>query len=230
MADLGVHLPPIFAFTLLRSWRSPWTETRIQKDGYIPVDGSYYPVPEALVTDGPVSVRIDPRNVHILDRTGQVVASHPVPEKPMRIAAPETAPPQHRPTVSRPAQEAAFLARFPGAQAFLDGLRLRMTTLSPIHLRAIDRLVDLYGHPRVDSAIARAIAYRNYNARAVQRILERRYPDVVPEPDLRTISARPEALAALDDVDSGSPHDYSLDQTPPTTSTTHEQGDAHHGA
>jgi transposase len=206
-------------------------ETRIvQKDGYIPVDGSYYPVPESLVNDGPVSVRIEPRHVHLLDRGGRVVASHPVPDSPMRILAPETSPPHHRPAVSRPVQEAAFLARFPGAQAFLDGLRLRMSTLSPMHLRAIDRLVDLYGHAPVDHAIAHATAYRNWNAHALQRILEHRYPAVVPEPDLRTLSARPEALAALDDVDSGSPHDYALDQTPPTSPATHEKGETPHGA
>lgn len=205
-------------------------ETRIvQKDGYIPVDGSFYPVPEPLVKDGPVAVRIDPRNVQILDRAGHTVASYPVPESPMRIPAPETAPPQHRPAISRPVQEAAFLARFPGAQAFLDGLRLRMSTLSPIHLRAIDRLVDLYGHDPVDQAIAHATTYRNWNAHALQRILEHRHPHVVPEPDLRTLSARPEALAALDDVDSGSPRDYSLDQMPPTPAA-HEQGDTDHGA
>ena len=204
-------------------------ETRIvQKDGYIPVDGSYYPVPEALVKDGPVSVRIDPRHVQILDRRGNTVASHPVPEKPTRIPAPETTPPVHRPAVSRPVQEAAFLARFLQAQAFLDGLRLRMNTLSPIHLRAIDRLVALYGLEPVESAIAHATAYKNWSAHALQRILEQRFPAVVPEPDLRTLSARPEALAALDDVDSGSPRDYSLDQRP--ASTTHDQGDPNHGA
>lgn len=205
-------------------------ETRVvQNDGYIPVDGSYYPVPESLVNDGPVSVRIDPRHVYILDRHDHVVASHPVPEKPTRIPAPDTTPPAHRPAVSRPVQEAAFLARFPHAHAFLDGLKLRMTTLSPIHLRAIDRLVALYGHEPVESAIVHATAYRNWNARALQRILEQRFPTVVPEPDLRTLSARPEALAALDDVDSGSPRDYSLDQIPPTTPSA-EPGDLDHGA
>ena len=204
-------------------------ESRIvQKDGYIPVDGSYYPVPESLVNDGPVSVRIEPLHVHILDRDGHAVASHPVPEHPMRISTPATSPPHHQPALARPVQEAAFLARFPEAQAFLDGLRLRMSTLSPIHLRAIDRLVDLYGHEPVGRALAHATAYRNWNARAVQRILERAYPAVVPEPDLRTLAARPEALAALDDVDSGSPLDYSLDQMPPTPSP--QEGDADHGA
>jgi hypothetical protein len=148
----------------------------------------------------------------------------------MRILAPETAPPHHRPAISRPVQEAAFLARFPGASAFLEGLTRRMSTLSPMHLRAIDRLVDLYGHDPVDDAIAHATAYRNWNAHALQRILEHRYPAVVPEPDVRTLSARPEALAALDDVESGSPHDYALDQIPPTSPATHEEGDADHDA
>jgi transposase len=206
-------------------------ETRIvQKDGYIPVDGSYYPVPDALVKEGPVSVRIDPRHVQILDRHGHTVASYPVPEKPTRISAPESTPPVHRPPVSRPVQEAAFLARFPQAQAFLDGLRGRMNTLSPIHLRAIDRLVDLYGLQAVQDAIAHATAYRNWNAHALQRILEQRFPAVVPEPDPRTLCARPEALAALDDVESGSPRDYSLDQRPPSTNLSNDQGEQTHGA
>ena len=197
-------------------------ETRtVQKDGYIPVDGSYYPVPEPLVDRGPVSLRIDPRHVHILDAAGAVAASHPVPETPTRIPAPAPPPGQPRAARSRSVQEAAFLARFPEARTFLDGLTHRMTTLTPIHLRALDRLVDLYGEPAVHAALERAAAYRNFNARAVERILQRAHPTVVPEPALGSLSARPEALGALDDVDPGSPHDYTLDSMPPTGGTDH---------
>jgi hypothetical protein len=89
----------------------------------------------------PVSVCIDPRHAHILDTTGKVVASHPVPEEPTRIPAPAPPPGSPRATLSRPAQEAAFLARFPDARDFLDGLTHRMSTLTPVHLRAIDTLV-----------------------------------------------------------------------------------------
>lgn len=197
-------------------------ETRtVQKDGYIPVDGSYYPVPESLVDDGTVSVRIDPGHVKILDAAGAVVASHPVPEQPTRIPAPASPPGPHRAALSRPLQEAAFLARFPHAAAFLDGLRLRMSTLTPIHLRAIDRLVDLYGDQAVHTALERASAYRNFNARALERILQRAHPTVVPEPALTSLSPRPEALGALDDTDPGSPHDYTLDSMPPTGGHDH---------
>ncbi len=197
-------------------------ETRtVQKDGYIPVDGSYYPVPEPLVDQGPVSVRIDPRHVMILDRAEQIVASHPVPEAPTRIPAPTRPPGQHRAALSRPAQEAAFLARFPDARTFLDGLMHRMGPLTPIHLRALDRLVALYGDVAVHTALERASAYRNFNARAVERILQRAHPTVVPEPALGSLSPRPEALGALDDTDPGSPHDYTLDSMPPTGGHDH---------
>ncbi len=194
----------------------------VQKDGYIPVDGSYYPVPEALLDRGPVNVRIDPRQVHLLDAAGQIVASHRVPETPTRIPAPAPPPGHPRAALSRSAQEAAFLARFPHARAFLDGLAHRMTTLTPIHLRAIDQLVALYGHDAVQAALARAAAYRNFNARAVERILQRAHPTVVPEPAVGALSPRPEAFGALDDTDPGSLHDYTFDSMPPTGGPDHD--------
>jgi len=198
-------------------------ETRtLQKDGYIPVDGSYYPVPASLADQGPVSVRIDPAHVQILDAAGTVVASHRVPEAPTRLPAPAPPPGAPRAARSRPVQEAAFLARFPDARAFLEGLTHRMSTLTPIHLRAIDQLVALYGTEAVQHALARAAAYRNFNARAVERILQRAHPTIVPEPALGALSPRPEAFGALDDTDPGSPQDYTLDSMRPTGGDDHD--------
>ena len=97
-----------------------------------------------------------------------------------------------------------------------------MSTLTPIHLRALDALVALYGVDAVHDALAHATAYRNFNARAVERILQRAHPTVVPEPALSTLSPRPEAFGALDDIDSGSPHDYTLDAMPPTGGHDHD--------
>jgi transposase len=197
-------------------------ETRVvQKDGYIPVDGSYYPVPAPLVEQGSVTVRIDPRTVQILDTHAAVAVSYPVPETPTRLFAPAPPPDRHRPSPSRPVQEAAFLARFPEAAAFLDGLRHRMSTLTPIHLRALARLAELYGEPAVHAALAHAAAYRNFNARAVERILQRTHPTVVPEPAVGTLSPRPEAFGALDDTDPGSPQDYTVDSFPATGGHDH---------
>jgi hypothetical protein len=73
----------------------------------------------------------------------------------------------------------------------------------------------------VQGALAHAAAYRNFNARAVERILQRTHPTVVPEPAPGTLSPRPEAFGALDDTDPGSPQDYTLDSRPPTGGTDH---------
>ncbi len=79
-------------------------------------------MPEPLVEQDTVSVRIDPVHVQILDRAGDVAVTHAVPDEPTRL--PATAAPPGRPhaALSRPIQEAAFLARFPDAAPFLDGL------------------------------------------------------------------------------------------------------------
>lgn len=187
----------------------------VQKDGLIPVDGSYYPVPEQPA-GATVTVHIDPVRVQIFDAAGALVATHAVPDQPTRLPSPPASPGRHDPGLSRSTQEARFLARFPDAPAFLDGLKHRMTTLTPIHLHALARLADLYGEAAVREALAVATAYRNFNARAIERILARAHPTVLPEPAVGSVTLRPDALGALDDVEPGSPQDYTLDSMPPT--------------
>jgi hypothetical protein len=97
-----------------------------------------------------------------------------------------------------------------------------MTALTPIHLRALERLATLYGDAAVRDALAVATDARNFNARAVERILQRGHPTVVPEPVAPTARPRPEALAALDDVDSGSPREYTLDAIAPAEGLPHD--------
>jgi hypothetical protein len=74
------------------------------------------------------------------------------------------------------------------------GLRQRMTTLTPIHLRALESLAELYGDAAMRQALQVAITYRNFNAHAVERILQRAHPSVVPEPPVAPRTPRPEAL------------------------------------
>jgi hypothetical protein len=161
-------------------------------------------------------VHIDPVRAQIFDAAGALVATHAVPDQPTRLPTAPPPPGHHEPRLSRSTQEARFLARFPDAGAFLDGLKSRMTTLTPIHLHALARLTDLYGEVAMRDALAVATAYRNFNARAIERILARAHPTVVPEPGVVSASLRPEALGALDDVDPGSPQDYTLDSMAPT--------------
>lgn len=193
---------------------------KVQKDGYVLVDGSYYPTP--IKPGQEVTVLVYPTRVEILDASGKVVAAHGVPDRPMRIAAPWQAPPKTE-AVSLTALETGFLARFPWAQDFLEGLKRRMNALTPIHLRQIERLVAIYGEAQAAAAIERALAYRNFSALSVGRILVRAHPNVVPEPPVEPLRAGPEVLGALDDVDPGSPEDYTLDSIPPTEEEDHGQ-------
>jgi transposase len=195
-------------------------ETRtVQKDGAVPIDGSYYPAP-GQPHGQQVRVHVDPVRVQIFDTAGGLVATHPVPDQPTRLPTASAPPGRQEPGLSRPAQEARFLAQFPDATAFLDGLKHRMTTLTPIHLQALGGLAALYGEAAMRDALAVATAYRNFNARAIERILQRAHPTVVPEPAVPTLAPRPETLGALDDVEPGSPQDYTLDSMPPTGGPT----------
>jgi transposase len=183
---------------------------KVAVDGTVCIDGSFYPVPARLVGQH-VRAKVWPTRVDVLDAAGAIAATHAVPDAPMRLPVAGRPPHPSQPAVSRSALEAAFLARFPGASRFLDGLKRRMNALTPIHLRQIDRLVALYGEPHAAAAIDRAATFRNYSAVAVARILERAHPNVVPEAPLEPIAGDPAALAALDDMEPASPTDYDFD-------------------
>jgi transposase len=198
---------------------------KVQKDGYFPLDGSFYPVPAHLVGQY-VTVRVYPSRVEVLDAAGAVAVSHPIPDRPCRLPAGGGSPARpHEESVSLPALEAFFLARFPDAADFLTGLKRRMVSLAPLHLRRIEGLVDLYGQAATAAAIARAQTYRNFNAFAVARILQADHPDVVPEPTAQPLGAGPEVLGALDDMDPASPRAYTLDSVPPTPGDSHDPND-----
>lgn len=192
---------------------------KVAVDATVAIDGSLYPVPAHLIGQDVVA-RVYPHHVEILDAAGAVAVTHRVPDRPMRLPA-DWGPPQSEP-VPRLAMESHFLARFPHAEAFLDGLKRRMTTLTPIHLNQIRRLVDIYGEPSVRAAIERATLYGNFNALALRRILEKAHPNIVPPLPIEPLTAGPAAMGALDDVDPGSPSQYTMDTMPPTEEP-HEQ-------
>lgn len=183
---------------------------KVAVDGTVCIDGSFYPVPARLIGQH-VRARVNPTRVEVLDAAGTVVARHEVPDRPMRLPTPGEPPHPSEPAVSRPALEAAFLAHFPGATEFLDGLKIKMNALTPIHLRQIEKLTTLYGQANVRAAIDRAATYRNHSALAVTRILEQAHPEVVPEAPIAPITGDPASLGALDDMDPGSPQDYDFD-------------------
>lgn len=202
--DLLIQLPPIGFDTGRIEMR------KVQLDGYVPLDGSLYPVPASLVGQY-VRIRVFPHEIEILDGAGGVAARHPIPDRPMRLPA-DWGPPRKEEAMTRTALECAFLAHFPEGGPFLEGLLRRMKSLAPIHLRQIERLVDLYGAARVAVALRRATAYKNFNVLAVRRILEYLFPDVIPEPSIGPMTSTGlSALDALGEVDTGSLRDTGID-------------------
>ncbi len=106
----------------------------------------------------------------------------------------------------------AFLKRFPILAPFVMGLQLRMKALAHVHIRALLRLVASYGEKAFLEATTRAQEYRRFDARAVERILERHYPllDDTSLPPLGGVGA-----ILIGDVETGSLDDYSnLDHEP----------------
>jgi transposase len=213
---LLIALPPS-AFPTART-----EQRKVQKDGYVPIDGSFYPAPAHLVGHD-VPVRIYPDRVEILDAGGQVAAAFPIPDRPKRLSLPWPAPAQAVTPgrASLTVLETRFLACFPMAEAFLVGLKRRMNALAPIHLHQIQRLLDLYGDSAVAAAIEHATNFHNFSAQALTRILQRQHPNVVPEPPAHYTNASPEILGAIDDVEPSSPRQYTLDQMPPTEEKPH---------
>jgi hypothetical protein len=75
-----------------------------------------------------------------------------------------------------------FLRRFPTLATLVDGLKLKMKTLAPVHLRKLLRLAEAYGQDAFLAAAARAQAFRRFDALAVARILQRAQPEPPDEP------------------------------------------------
>jgi hypothetical protein len=160
----------------VRQWLDTVANVRVHGTTRRRVDEAYAEERPCLIALPPVDYPAERRETRTVQKDGLV------PIDGIYYPAP----------VSRPVQEARFLARFPDAVGFLDGLKQRMTLLTPIHLRALERLATLYGETP-----------------------QRAHPTVIPEPAVPPLDPRPEALAALDDVDPGSPRDYTLDSMAP---------------
>ena len=149
-------------------------------------------LPRARPAAGPDrdASRIDPVRVQILDAAGAVVATHPVPDQPTRLPAGAAAAraASARPAPAPPRRPPSWPAS-PTPRDFLDGLTQRMTTLTPIHLRALERLADLYGEPAVHAALD-----RRHRLPQLQRPRPRAHPPA--RPSHRRARARVPADAA----------------------------------
>jgi hypothetical protein len=182
----------------------------VDQDCTISVDGTPYTVPSSLACRS-VAVHLFAEHFELLDSRQRLLYSRRyVPEADKGKLAID---PTHYATLKGRRSGAggsgrldeAFQKRFPSLAPFLQGLQLKMRNLAPVHIRALLRLAESYGEPAFLFAVDRAQSYHRFDARAVERILERHFPlsDQSPVAPLGGVGS-----LLIGEVSSGSLEDY----------------------
>ena len=202
---------------------------QVGPDATISIAGTLYPVPHPLAGRS-VAVRLYAEHFDVLDRQGRVALSR------RYVADQDKGKLQIDPThylglphgprggsgggggeggAAASAMDQALLKRFPSIAPLVEGITVRMKSLSHIHLKALWRLAEAHGDAHFLTAATRAQDYRRYSAQAVGRILERIDP-LPAEPPL-PVDAATRARATLGEVDPGSLDQYGhLDTATPS--------------
>jgi transposase len=184
----------------------------VDQDSTLSLEGTRYTVPSALACRS-VAVRLYAEHFEVLDAHHHILFSRRYAgeaEKGKLLIDPThyATLPKRRPSGTTRLDQ-AFLARFPALQPFVSGLQLRMKNLTPVHLRALLRLLDSYGEPTFLQAVLRAQQFHRYDSHAVKRILQQ----LDPLAELPPVSPRGAiGPVLLDGIEPGCLDDYgSLD-------------------
>jgi transposase len=157
----------------------------VDRDATLSIHGTRYTVPSVLANRS-VAVRLYAEHFEVLDPNGRVAFSRAYVSDAQKgqliIDRTHYANLSRRPTggAARAGErlDDAFIRRFPELAPFVDGLKVRMKSLAPVHLRSLLRLSDQYGQEALVAATSRAQHYRRFDANAVQRILEQNHSPV----------------------------------------------------
>lgn len=192
----------------------------VDQDSTLSIGGRKYTVPTPLA-NRTVPVRRFAHHFEVIDPNGRVAFSRAYagPEEPRKLLIDNThyAGLPRRPKGSRNPErlDEAFLCRFPALAALVDGLKIKMKTLAPIHLRRLIKLAEMYGEGAFVAAATRAQSFRRFDAIAVERILAQDNPE--PAGD-QPGPLGGNGATALGEVDPGSLDAYGhLDEDPAST-------------
>ena len=202
----------------------------VDRDSTLSIRGTPYSVPATLANRS-VAVHLFAEHFEVLDQHGRVAFSrrYVSDQDKGRLVIDKThyANLPRRPRTGSAGDERidqAFVRRFAELQPLVDGLKRRMKSLAPIHIRTLLRLCDRFGEEAFLAAARRAQDFRRFDALAVGRILESDYPAAAAQADaacpVTPLSGH--GPAALGEVDSGS-----LDSFSRLDSTTALNEDAH---
>lgn len=149
----------------------------VDADSTLWIGGTPYTVPASLANRN-VAVRLYAEHFEVLDVHGRIAFSRvyvPDSEKGKLVIDPThyaNLPRRRARSSSSQRIDHAFVQRFPTLAPMIDGLRLRMKALAPIHIRALLRLADRFGQDELVRAVERAQSFRRFDAKAVEAILE----------------------------------------------------------
>jgi transposase len=154
----------------------------VDQDCTLAVRGKRYTVPSILANRN-VSVRLFAHHFEVSDSHGRLVFSRNYVD-PLTHRGNLVIEPTHYANLPRrpPEQvdggrlDRAFVERFPSLEGLVNGLKTRMKTIAPIHLRALLRLADTYGLEAFLAAAEKAQSHRRFDANTVKRLLEREHP------------------------------------------------------
>ena len=199
----------------------------VDRDSTLSIGGTRYTVPSS-VANRSVAVHLFAEHFEVLNSHHHVVFSRryvPDADKGKLIIDPThyATHTKRRPSPGGHRLEEAFLRRFPSLAPFIGGLQLRMTKLTPIHIRALLRLAESYGEEAFLAAGARAQEYRRFDAHAVERILERDYP-LLEDTPLAPLGGVGPLL--LGEVEPGSLDDYGRLDSTSTSSEAENNNDS----
>ena len=162
-----MELPPE-PFELVRV-----TQSKVARDTYIQLDGSYYPVPYKLV-GRTLDVYVYEHTVQIYEQVELIVTHERATRKGQRIRRDDFLPPEKSLYVTRPRQQCGYLASQvgPKCRQVVDGLLSErpLDKLRSVH--GVLRLGEKYGSARLERACARAIHYGDPSYVRVKKILE----------------------------------------------------------
>ena len=181
----------------------------VGKDCLISVLGNNFTVPPAYVGKE-VTVLMSPKTIKVYNADGQVVGEHQIPAgKGHRVVDPA-----HYAQIKRAAHyipasqlDVFFLKAFPSRQTFLEGLKRRLNSVAPIHLRQLRALLNHFTLLQVDHALETATSHGIFTVTYVEDMLKTYYPS---QTGLRHFDERTESIKGLKlgPVDPGNTNAY----------------------
>ncbi|EKD37496.1 MAG: hypothetical protein ACD_75C01107G0005, partial [uncultured bacterium] len=189
----------------------------VDTDCTVAVGGCRYSVP-AVLAGHQIQVRLCAEHFEVRNPMGTLIYSRKYVDRSTHPGSLVIDPTHYANLPRRPRDQVDsgrldrdFLNRFPTLAVLVDGLKIRMKTIAPIHLRKLLRLADAYGVEVFLEAATKAQIHRRFDANAVGRILEREYP---PPPVEIVAPINGSGPAILGEVEESTLDDFAwLDET-----------------